>query len=276
MKNTEKYTKSAISGVTLVEMSVVLVIIAFVLLAVMKGQELVHKSRMDSAVADLQKYKIAAQQFREKYYYLPGDISNPTQYISSTACANVAAANSCAGNGDGQILRAAGSREESLRAWQHLALTEMITGSYSGRRCNNYGTAPVLTTPSSCAASTSKVIQNLGDGTDNIPPSKLEYETGGKGGYWMAYGSPLGSTSFVGNYVLLGRDPVSVLTDTALNGIISPKNAAAIDRKIDDSNSQTGVLFGVNSAAAPTACNTGGNYDFDDDTQSCVVWLSID
>ena len=94
--------------------------------------------------SEYQRYLSAANTFRDKYFALPGDMSNATKFWGAadagdgtgTDCFDVSStsATTCDGNGNGQITDAGGGRfSESYRAWQHLANAGLIEGSYTGR-----------------------------------------------------------------------------------------------------------------------------------------------
>ena len=73
-----KSTKSALTaGFTLIELSVVLVIIGLIVGSVLVGQSLISAAGVRATIAQIEKYNTAANTFREKYGYLPGDIKDP-------------------------------------------------------------------------------------------------------------------------------------------------------------------------------------------------------
>ena len=62
-------------GFTLVEMSIVLVIIGLIVGGVLVGQDLVKGAQIRATVAQLQQYDAAINTFRGKYDQFPGDMS---------------------------------------------------------------------------------------------------------------------------------------------------------------------------------------------------------
>ncbi len=70
------------AGFTLVELSIVLVIIGLIIGGVLVGRDLINAATIRAQISQIEKYNSAVNTFRGKYGYLPGDIPNPyaTQY----------------------------------------------------------------------------------------------------------------------------------------------------------------------------------------------------
>jgi prepilin-type N-terminal cleavage/methylation domain-containing protein len=64
------------SGFTLIEIAIVVVIVAILIAGVMAGEEVLEGSKRMAVVSNLSKYKTAYDQFMEKYYSAPGDMSD--------------------------------------------------------------------------------------------------------------------------------------------------------------------------------------------------------
>jgi prepilin-type N-terminal cleavage/methylation domain-containing protein len=64
-------------GFTLIELSIVLVIIGLIVGGVLVGQDLIEAAALRATVSQLEKYNAAVNTFRVKYGYLPGDIPDP-------------------------------------------------------------------------------------------------------------------------------------------------------------------------------------------------------
>jgi prepilin-type N-terminal cleavage/methylation domain-containing protein len=118
MKNC-KYVKIQ-NGYTLVELSVVLVILSIGIIGAVKGASIITAYRLQGVVTNFQQYKIAITEFRQKYNSLPGDTTDATAiWANSNDVVN--------GNGDGFI-----STTEQFQAWRHLYLADYIKFSASG------------------------------------------------------------------------------------------------------------------------------------------------
>jgi prepilin-type N-terminal cleavage/methylation domain-containing protein len=105
-------------GFTLIEMSIVLVVIGMIIGGIFLGQSLIRQSQINSTISDEQKYVQAVQNFQQKFGQLPGDFSTANTYWSTASN----------GNGNGQI----GTGSEAFQFWHHLVDAQMIQGYYSG------------------------------------------------------------------------------------------------------------------------------------------------
>jgi prepilin-type N-terminal cleavage/methylation domain-containing protein len=64
-------------GFTLIELSIVLVVIALIVGGVLVGKDLIRASAVRAQITQIEKFSTAANTFRDKYGYLPGDIKDP-------------------------------------------------------------------------------------------------------------------------------------------------------------------------------------------------------
>lgn len=65
------------TGFTLVEMSIVMVIIGLIIGGVLVGRDLISAAAARAQISQIEKYQTAVNTFRVKYGYLPGDIPDP-------------------------------------------------------------------------------------------------------------------------------------------------------------------------------------------------------
>lgn len=127
-------------GFSLVELSIVLVILGLLTGGILTGQSLIRAAELRSISSDWQRYETAIYSFRDKYFVLPGDMPNATRFWPArdggdglgNDCTSLYATGpeTCNGNGDGVIT---GSWPESWLSWQHLANAGLIQGQYTGR-----------------------------------------------------------------------------------------------------------------------------------------------
>lgn len=64
-------------GFTLIEISIVLVIIGLIVGGILTGQDLINVAAIRAQISQIEKYQTAVRTFQGKYGYLPGDIPNP-------------------------------------------------------------------------------------------------------------------------------------------------------------------------------------------------------
>ena len=83
-------------GFTLVELSIVIVVIGLLIGGILVGQSLVNSAQINKQAQQIQQIDIAVNQFKNKYKSLPGDGS---RFVSSLAQPEML----CAGNNDGMI-----------------------------------------------------------------------------------------------------------------------------------------------------------------------------
>ncbi len=139
--------KSAIkAGFTLIEMSIVLVIIGLIVGSVLVGQDLINAAGIRAQISQIEKYNTAVRTFQVKYGYLPGDIPNPY-----AAQFGFASRGQYAGEGDGNgVLEAvysdaAGQNNgcdqvsgETGMLWVDLSVANLINGGFNTATPNIY------------------------------------------------------------------------------------------------------------------------------------------
>ncbi len=110
------------NGFTLVELSIVLVIIGLLIGGILVGQSLIDSAKINQAVRQIQQYDIAVSNFQERFRQLPGD---------SNLFAD-------AGNNDGDFNDtlasgscSAGDCLETQSFWRHLSDSNMISETYT-------------------------------------------------------------------------------------------------------------------------------------------------
>jgi len=129
-------------GFTLIELSIVLVIIGLLVGGILVGQNLIHAAELRSIITDVERLKTAINAFESKYDCLPGDCPNATDYFgTASVCPGGpgTGTQTCNGNGNGDIDFGATAGDPSIAGnqelfliWQHLSNAGLIAGSYTG------------------------------------------------------------------------------------------------------------------------------------------------
>lgn len=273
-------------GFTLVEISIVLVIVGLLIGGIIAGQSLIHNSKLKQVPNQYHRYAAAIMQFADRYSALPGDAANATtlwgEVSSDPECLTPAVGTSgndvgtgsdkqtCNGNGNDIIghISQTDLHHEMFRAWQHLANAQIIEGTYSGYR-GSAGTKehiPTENCPAGPFTDSCWVIMYLPDTTGS---GTTTYD-------WFnrAYG----------NLLLFGRSRPGNLAD---GPILTPSEAWNIDQKMDDGNPAFGTITAVlnDTAGNPQKdCTTAdgdstavatAEYDTSVETVSCALYFLL-
>lgn len=238
-------------GFSLVELSIVLVILGLLVGGVLSGQSLIRAAELRSVSSEYQRYYAAVQTFRDKYFALPGDMNNAVRFWGAQAggttdgtdatCAALTAAATgmatCNGNGDGIIGVTNGGNYESFRFWQHLANAGLIEGTYSGVAGPGGALEAVIGT--------------------NVAKSKL-----GRAGYSMQYlllqnlGAGAADFNTEGHALWFGGFVTGGFNGAA---VIKPEEAWNLDTKLDDGKPGFGKVISWRFASGVPNCTTSNN-----------------
>jgi prepilin-type N-terminal cleavage/methylation domain-containing protein len=259
-------------GFTLIELSIVLVIIGLIVGGVLVGQELIISAEIRATLSQVEKYNAAVNAFRDKYSCLPGDCSNATTYWGYSAECTIddqsPNPNTCNGDGDGQISSshsAAGNWEghsESALFWQHLSLAGMVPGNFDAFTTSTPPLSrPLAPLPNTCLGMAYGMPDDGFSGTvlDSWPPG----------------------TSEAANFFRLGN--LNGLPGAGSNECIGPgfttSIAQRIDQKIDDGLPTTGNVisnFWMGWTGFP-ACNVVQSstfvYDLTQQSPACALLI---
>lgn len=247
-------------GFTLIELSIVLVIIGLIIGGILLGQSLIRQSQLNSAVTDFQRYTQATITFQQKYGALPGDFSVAQTYwgvgttCSATYASPLASPLTCNGNGNGQIETNASTpavnSDEALLFWQHLVSSQLITGSFNGSPGSG-GTA---------------------EHTPGINCPQTRVDSAGFGVVWT------GITSGDANYFDNNYGHVMILggyksNNLPVNPVISASEAYNIDSKFDDGFPGTGnILSWKSTGTYNTACTSSSTaYNISGSAYKCSL-----
>lgn len=129
------------NGFTLVEISIVLVIIGLIIGGILVGKDLINEANLRATISQIEKYNTAVYTFRLKFGYLPGDI--PAAQVTELGFTAAPTRGGQLGNGDGNgILQGLysgdgisygwGMYRENLYFWEDLSTNSgLIDGSFN-------------------------------------------------------------------------------------------------------------------------------------------------
>lgn len=142
---TQQHRQSAFS---LVELSVVLVIIGLLVGGVVAGRSLIRAAELRNITVEADQFRRAVETFRDMYNALPGDMPNAEEIwgTNCTLSGASAAPSACNGNGDGKIYpwvfspdyptcgggTKSGVNNEAYQFWKQMANANLITGRFIG------------------------------------------------------------------------------------------------------------------------------------------------
>jgi prepilin-type N-terminal cleavage/methylation domain-containing protein len=211
------------SGFTLIELSIVLVIIGLIVGGILTGQSLIAAAAVRAQISQIEKFNTAANTFRDKYGYLPGDIP-----AGPAALFGFASRGQYAGEGDGNgVLEGIDTETppvnygtnqdagENAMFWVDLSTAHLIDGGFK-------------------TASATAIIQPATNVSLWLPKAKL-----GGGNYvytWSLNGR---------NYFSISVPNQGIITNFISNDMpsvagLTVNQAYGIDAKIDDGLPGTG------------------------------------
>lgn len=246
MKKTFSSKKSAFS---LIELSIVLIIIGLLIAGITGGASLIKSSELRSVMGEARGYAVAVNAFYTQFTALPGDYNISLGIPTGTSGDSF-------GDGDAKIefcttnctsgTTTTGS--EGALAWQHL--------KYAGA----IDIAPSFTGGATTA-------QTAGT---HYPASKIKAS---------GWGFDYNSTSNQNVVVLTGStsSAATVDTNTLVNGTpmstaaILPTDALSIDSKIDDGLADAGKIRGILSG-----CSSAAVYTVATTTKACAISYQVD
>lgn len=252
-------------GFSLVELSIVLVILGLLVGGVLGGQTLIRAAELRKLTTSFEETHAALNSFRVKYHALPGDMTNATQFwgAANTAgtggeCADSLAnagtgTQTCNGNGNQQI-----NSTERYRVWQHLSNAGLVSANYTGVAGADPGTWGA--------------DDDIGV---NVPAAAVN-----NGGYGLGYHNQTeldtynGYNQKPGNYLLFGSccHPDG---HTVAGRFMRAEEVWNVDSKVDDAQAFSGRLqvrkgywSGCVTALAATA-----DYDLDNADNNCTFLI---
>lgn len=252
-------------GFSLVELSIVLVIIGLLTGGVIVGKNLIRGAELRSVTAEYGAIKSSVTAFRDKYNALPGDMTRATQYWGNAdtgaiggQCADKdndvgTGVQTCNGNGDGVIGGGVAESHEWYRLWQHMAAAQMYPGKYDGV---------------AGAAGYQHAIVG-----QNIATAKLK-----NAGWsiWTQSAANVNYFSALGHLLQIGGN---VTNSWHWGAVLTNNEAWSIDTKMDDGKAGMGDVITTSNTFRPNCASTDVDrtalYQRDITGNQCVLMFKL-
>lgn len=249
-------------GFSLVELSIVLVILGLLTGGILSGQSLIRAAEIRSLATQYGQHVAAIHSFSDKYMALPGDMREATRFWGkdNTNCpghtGTTAADGVCNGDGNGSVLLVTGgagsTTQEAFQFWRHLAKAGLVEGSYTGI---------------AGAARSSESVFGV-----NVPHARISNAGWGVRDYGSTAAAHFALSS-LGNHLAVGRLDGSGWPHEAA---LRPEEAWNIDTKMDDGKPARGRVFAPqwqNCTTATARTELTAEYNVSDSTLRCGLWM---
>lgn len=214
------YSKNRkIAGFSLVELSIVIIIIGLLFVGITGGSKLIEQAKLKTVINDLNKIDRIFRVFYTAYNELPGDFEGASNLWS---CSN------CNGNGDG-VIGFTGvfpyTNSEHVKIWKHLEYAELLDQSVTG------------------------VMNSSGAYFSNQNAYQFKYNSNAIAVVQDA--TDAWTKGWMNNYDYRGKNvihitPVDFGYIGASTALFTPKDLYSIDSKIDDGKPRKGKIYGFN------------------------------
>lgn len=252
------------TGFTLIEMSVILIVVGLLIGTIINGQEIIEGMRIKKTMIQADEVRSGWLGFYNKYNAVPGDFNRATELISSSTYEMFN------GNGDNIISRkdfvtdSVGTIHEWFEyrfVWNHMGVAGFISGvdqakgEYSQFECINEGKCGPI--PSSERVAKLYTPYRGGEWyvmTDNAYSTENNIGIGGTPmaplinpiSYLSTYRDD-GPIDDGKHYLILGKTTGYYSSGDfnyrTMNPILTGKHAAYIDRKFDNDDNKSGLIY---------------------------------
>lgn len=242
---------------TLVELSIVIVIIGLIVAGVVAGRSIVQQAKLRQVSNDINKIKMAVNTYNLKFSALPGDHTNATDYWGTAGggCYSntLGTTNTCNGNGNRHLAYVnsgdtSNVEHEPWHFWKHLANAKLWPGDFTG-----YSDIATCGTANHC-----------------MKPGKDTPEGGFSGTGWLVIslktfvGTPWpGRAQNQGRNILAFTNPSNLGTHW-WGSSLTPSQQYALDTKLDDGLPYQGRIVdmsGTDATHSPN-CATANSDEF--------------
>ncbi len=261
-----------IKAFTLIELSIVLVIISLIVGGIIGGKSLIRSAEIHAFTTEIKTYETALNTFNLQYDALPGDMRDAFEYWG-TSCA--ATEGECNGDGDG-IVR---YQTEDDMVLTHFRLSEImmsngITAAYQGQL-----------SPYQLAALKIRDVWNdvskklhqavISPAYAQAPPLVVAESQAINGAvHWLVSTRNTGEvsgSSVLGNAIHSG----GIVSGTVSGGVFTPAEAKNMDKKLDDGFADSGKIMGMDAAGAAMGCGQADFYFVSNAEKECymIFWI---
>lgn len=259
------YKNTRVSAFSLVELSIVLVIVGLMSAGVMVANSLIKSAKITSVLNEINNIKVAVSAFELEYNALPGDMSNAFEYFGSDCGLDGTSGNAgCNGNGDNCL---SGISEtcppinnkymgDIRRAFVHLSLSKIVPDIPYTIDSQDGNCEPRNISPTVMEDSTFVLFSN-----------------GNKKKVYMQL--------FKSGFTFATQCRYSNLIPSSGKASFSPEIAKRIDQKIDDENAISGVVQAYFSYVDSydifnTDCtDANGIYEVSDSSERCNLRIEL-
>lgn len=237
-------------GFTLVELAIVMTIIGLLIGGILKGQELMMNARVTATIAQVKSYQAAKIIFTDTYEGIPGDFAGADTRLQGCDANCVSGFPS---SGDGILgnppqagtewgacniqymlpSTGVGGYKEPPLFWLHLVLADLISG-----------VSPEALTATTTAWGITHPASKMGGGYIVCQVAGFTNPPGGA----ITTTRPSGIIMALVNSIPDGSGGIQPVQGT---NILTAKNAAVIDRKMDDGRPASGFVYAF---GFPTSC----------------------
>lgn len=231
------------NGFTLVELSIVLVIIGLLIGGILVGQSLINSAKNHALISEIQQIHILVNHFKNRFGGLPGDHPRGSQYFPACGANYIITHGNGGGNGngDGNIDTGISVNEHRITTCQ-LAQSGMITGE-DYRRANAQGLKDWVRGETVIASNYSDEAGILVTSTQALSaPSNFQYS--------LSFGIPSTTSG----------------CQTMCGYVMTSNNALSVDQKIDDGIPESGDV-----RPRLSTCGTTAYLDLDSSDDNCSL-----
>ncbi len=236
-------------GFTLIEMSIVLVIIGLIIGGILKGQEIIESSRQKNVITQLDSIKASVNTFADKFNALPGDYGLASTRINAALTDGDDSGIIGSTNANAAALAGeTGVAGENLEFWNQLAGAELVSGTTLNGTATGFGDGNALPAVAVPGAGMTVAFGTHEHGQNNRQTHWVRIHKG-----------------------------VDGATDAAADGAFSGKRMFEIDLKLDDGSGREGVVRVVGDTAGTCILtdNVTGPYDSLDNTIDCAPYFEL-